>query len=173
MQKPYSRDIFDESDYPISRIRLGVMKGTGVDVDELKNKPVIAIANSHTELNPGHMHLGGLAARVKEGIYTAGGIPFEFNVPAPCDGIAEGHSGMKYILPQRELIADMVETHIRSMRFDAVVMVASCDKITPGMLIAAARLDLPTVFLTGGPSELGVRQRASEVQSINMQDHTA
>jgi dihydroxy-acid dehydratase len=172
MLKPYSKDIFDEKDFPISQIRQGVLAGTGVDTDEVKEKPIIAVANSQTEFNPGHMHLNNLAVRVKEGIHAAGGIPFEFNVPAPCDGIAEGHSGMKFILPQRDLIADMVETHIRSMRFDGVVMIASCDKIIPGMLMATARLDLPTVFLTGGPSELVVRQRSTKVQSINMKDHT-
>ena len=157
MKKQFSKDIFDEKDFPISQIRRNVLSGTGVDIDECAKKPLIAIANSATDMNPGHMHLSELAVRVKEGIHAAGGIPFEFNVPAPCDGIAEGHDGMRYVLPQRELIADTVETHIRSMHFDAVVMIASCDKIIPGMFMAAARLDQPTIFITGGPSAASVR----------------
>jgi len=171
MKKPLSKAIFDRSDRAISAIRLGVLAGTGVDIEEAGQKPLIAIANSHTEFNPGHMHLQGLAARVKEGILAAGGLAFEFNVPAPCDGLAEGHEGMRYVLPQRELIADTVETYIRSMRFDGVVMVASCDKIIPGMLMAAARLDLPTVLLPGGPSEKAIRQRRNQVDSVKLADY--
>jgi dihydroxy-acid dehydratase len=152
MKKPKSLPILDDRDFPINRVRQGMIRGTGTDVDELREKSMIAVVNSHTELNPGHMHLGFLADRVKDGIHASGGIPFEFNVPAPCDGMAEGHEGMRFILPQRELIADTVETHIRSMLFDGMVMIASCDKIIPGMIMAAARLDLPTIFLTGGPS---------------------
>jgi dihydroxy-acid dehydratase len=152
MKKLKSTPIFDDRDFPINIIRKSMISGTGADLEELEGKPIIAVANSHTELNPGHMHLNVLADRVKEGIHAAGGIPFEFNVPAPCDGIAEGHEGMRFILPQRELIADTVETHIRSMLFDGMVLIASCDKIIPGMIMAAARLDLPAIFLTGGPS---------------------
>ena len=171
MKKPLSQAIFDQSDRAISAIRLGVLGGTGVDIEEAGQKPLIAIANSHTEFNPGHMHLQGLAARVKEGILAAGGLAFEFNVPAPCDGLAEGHEGMRYVLPQRELIADTVETYIRSMRFDGVVLVASCDKIIPGMLMAAARLDLPTVLMPGGPSEKAIRQRRNQVESVKLADY--
>lgn len=152
MKKPKSAPLLDEKDFPISRVRRMMVKGTGADVNALRVKPMIAIVNSHTDLNPGHMHLRFLAEKVKEGILIAGGIPFEFNVPAPCDGMTEGHEGMRYILPQRELIADMVETHVRSMLFDGMVMIASCDKIIPGMIMAAARLDIPMIFLTGGPS---------------------
>jgi dihydroxy-acid dehydratase len=152
MKKPKSLPLLDDRDFPINRIRQTMVRGTGTDIDELRDKPMIAVVNSHTELHPGHMHLGLLAEKVKNGIQAAGGIPFEFNVPAPCDGMTEGHEGMRYILPQRELIADMVETHVRSMLFDGLVMIASCDKIIPGMIMAAARLDLPTIFLTGGPS---------------------
>ena len=152
MKKLKSTPIFDDRDFPINIIRKSMIAGTGADLEEIGGKPLIAVANSHTELNPGHMHLNALAERVKEGIHAAGGIPFEFNVPAPCDGVAEGHEGMRFILPQRELIADTVETHVRSMLFDGVVLIASCDKIIPGMIMAAARLDLPTIFLTGGPS---------------------
>lgn len=171
MNKPVSRDIFDESDFPICHVRRGVLSGTGVDVDECARKPLVAVANSATDFNPGHMHLGGLAARVKDGINAAGAIPFEFNVPAPCDGLTEGNEGMRYVLPQRELIADMIEMHIRSMRFDAVVMIAGCDKIVPGMLMAAARLDLPTIFLTGGPSAMAVRYTPAYSGTISPNDY--
>lgn len=90
MKKPRSQVIFDRSDRAISAIRLGILAGTGVEVEEAAQKPLIAIANSHTEFNPGHMHLRGLAQRVREGVLAAGGLAFEFNVPAPCDGLAEG-----------------------------------------------------------------------------------
>jgi dihydroxy-acid dehydratase len=172
MKKRISQDIFDENDFPISQVRRNVLSGTGADIEEYQDKPLIAVANSATDINPGHMHLGGLAARVKDGINAGGGIPFEFNVPAPCDALAEGNEGMRYVLPQRELIADTVETHIRSMRFDAVVMIASCDKIIPGMLMAAARLDLPTIFLTGGPSAMAVRHTSSYKGSVSPNDYT-
>ncbi len=171
MKKPKSNSIFDSSDFPISVVRQSMMKGTGADIEELREKPMIAVANSHTEINPGHIHLGTLAQRVKEGIHAGGGIPFEFNVPAPCDGITEGNEGMRFVLPQRELIADTVETHIRSMLFDGVVMIASCDKIIPGMLMAAARLDLPTIFLTGGPNAWNIRFTAGRGESVDHKDY--
>ena len=113
-------------------------------------KPLIAIANSWTELNPGHMHLRRLAEQVKTGVWTAGGFPVEFNTIAPCDGIAQGE-GMHYVLPSREVIAASVELMVRANRCDGLVCLASCDKILPGMLMAAARLNLPTIFLPGGP----------------------
>ncbi|MBT7697374.1 MAG: dihydroxy-acid dehydratase [Desulfobacterales bacterium] len=162
MKKPKSAPIFNDRDFPISVIRQALVRATGSDIEELREKPLIAVANSHTDLNPGHMHLKTLAERVKEGINAAGGVPFEFNVPAPCDGIAEGHEGMRYILPQRELIADTVETYTRSMLFDGIVMIASCDKIIPGMIMAAARLNLPTIFLLGGPNALQNRFAAKQ-----------
>ncbi len=173
MKKPKSQPIFDEKDFPVSLARLAIMSGTGADIDELKEKPIIAVVNSHTEFNPGHMHLNLLAQRVKEGVHAAGGIPFEFNVPAPCDGFSEGNEGMRFVLPQRELIADIVETHVRSMLYDGMVMIASCDKIIPGMIMAAARLDLPTVFLTGGPGEFQIRYKPvmKKVGSINNKDY--
>jgi len=171
VKKPKSNPIFDNSDFPISVARVSIMKGTGADIEELREKPMIAVANSHTEINPGHVHLRSLAEKVKEGIHAAGGIPFEFNVPAPCDGITEGNEGMRFILPQRELIADIVETHVRSMLFDGVVMIASCDKIIPGMLMAAARLDLPTIFLTGGPNAWNIRFTAGRGESVDHKDY--
>ncbi|MBW2063040.1 MAG: dihydroxy-acid dehydratase [Deltaproteobacteria bacterium] len=157
MKKPKSMAIVDDQDFPISRIRQSMITGIGMDIEEFKEKSIIAVVNSHTELNPGHMHLRFLAEKVKEGVHAAGGIPFEFNIPAPCDGFTEGNEGMRFILPQRELIADSVETHVRSMLFDGMVLIASCDKIIPGMIMAAARLNLPTIFLTGGPSAYQVR----------------
>jgi dihydroxy-acid dehydratase len=171
MDKPVSGPVFDESDFPISVVRLAILKGTGVDIDEAKAKPIIGIANSSTEMNPGHMHLGALAQRVKEGVHEAGGIPFEFNVPAPCDGLTEGNPGMRFVLPQRELIADMVETHARSMLFDGLVMIASCDKIIPGMIMAAARLDRATVFLTGGPGAFQIRFSPGMKGSVDHKDY--
>ncbi len=171
MSKPRSRPIFDESDFPVSIARLAIMHGLGVDIDELKEKPLIAVANSHTEMNPGHMHLRALAERVKEGVHAAGGIPFEFDVPAPCDGFTEGNEGMRFVLPQRELIADMVETHVRSMLFDGLVLIASCDKIIPGMIMAAARLDLPTIMLTGGPGAFAIRFSPRSTGSIFHKDY--
>jgi dihydroxy-acid dehydratase len=164
-------DIFDLSDFPMSFVRRAVFQGTGTDMDEATDKPMIAVVNSHTEINAGHMHLAALAQRVKEGVHAAGGIPFECNVPAPCDGIAMGHQGMRYVLAQRDLIADLVETHLRSMRFDGLVLIASCDKIVPGMLLAAARLDLPTVFLTGGHNAMQIRYETTNQGSISHHDY--
>lgn len=169
--KPTSGPITNEQDFPVSLVRMSILKGTGVDIDEIKEKPLIGIANSHTEMNPGHMHLRTLAERVKEGVHAAGGIPFEFNVPAPCDGLTEGIEGMRYVLPQRELIADSVEIHARSMLFDGLVMIASCDKIIPGMIMAAARLDRPAIFLTGGPGAFQIRFTSSMRDSIDHKDY--
>lgn len=152
MKKPKSWPLMDDKDFPINVVRRTMLRGAGVDLDDLRNKPLIAVVNSQTDLHPGHMHLRSLAEKAREGIWAAGGVPFEFNVPAPCDGMTEGHEGMRFILPQRELIADTIETHVRSMCYDGLVMIASCDKIIPGMIMAAARLDLATIFITGGPS---------------------
>ncbi|MCX5758212.1 MAG: dihydroxy-acid dehydratase [Candidatus Hydrogenedentes bacterium] len=155
----------------ITMLRMSLIKSTGADIAEAMQKPLIGVVNSRTDLNPGHMHLGMLAERVKEGVHAAGGIPFEFNVPAPCDGITEGHEGMRFVLPQRELIADMVETHVRSMIFDGLVMIATCDKIIPGMIMAAARLDLPAIFLTGGPNAWQVRFSPGRTDSVDFKDY--
>ena len=128
----------------------GLFKATGLNDEDLK-KPLIAVVNSWNEIVPGHIHLNRLAEAVKEGIREAGGTPLEFNTIAICDGIAMAHSGMKNPLPSRDLIADSVELMINAHCFDAMVCVCSCDKIVPGMLMAACRLDLPTIFVTGGP----------------------
>jgi len=134
----------------------GLLRGCGFSTEDLK-KPQIGIANSWTEANPGHAHLRDLAEHVKAGVWAAGGMPVEFNTIAPCDGIAQGE-GMHAILPARDIIAASVELMSKAHRFDALVMMGSCDKIIPGMLMAGARLRRPAVFLTGGtmmPARLG------------------
>lgn len=114
-------------------------------------RPIIGIANSFNEIIPGHIHLDKLVDAVKAGIYAAGGTPVVFNTIGVCDGIAMNHIGMKYSLPSRELIADSLEIMAMAHPFDGLVLMASCDKIIPGMLIAAARLNIPSIFLPGGP----------------------
>ena len=172
MKKHKSQAIFDDRDFPISVVRRSLFQGTGADMDELKEKPMIGIANSFTEINPGHAHLDRIARAVKEGVNAAGGVPFEFNVPAACDGITEGHEGMRFILAQRDLIADIIETHARSMRYDGIVFVASCDKIIPGMLMAAARLDLPSIFITGGPNTMNMRFKSTMKGSMDHKSYS-
>ncbi len=114
-------------------------------------RPVIGIANSFNEIIPGHIHLDKVVDAVKAGIYAAGGTPVVFNTIGVCDGIAMNHKGMKYSLPSRELIADSIEIMVMAHPFDGLVLLSSCDKIIPGMLIAAARLNIPSIFLSGGP----------------------
>jgi dihydroxy-acid dehydratase len=114
-------------------------------------RPIIGIASSFNEIIPGHMHLDKLVDAVKAGVYAGGGTPLVFNTIGICDGIAMNHEGMKYSLPSRELIADTIETMAVAHPFDGLVLLASCDKIIPGMLIAAARLNIPSIFLSGGP----------------------
>jgi dihydroxy-acid dehydratase len=157
MKKPKSSAIFDDKDVPINLVRKNFFYGTGYELSELSEKPIIGIVNSQTDMNPGHAHLDTIAHRVKEGVHAAGGIPFEFGVPAPCDGMTEGHEGMRFVLAQRDLIADIVETHVRSMLYDGLVFIASCDKIIPGMIMAAGRLKLPAIFITGGPNAMLIR----------------
>ncbi len=120
------------------------------------SKPFIGIANSYTSVVPGHIHLQRLGEAVKEGILAAGGTPFEFNTIAVCDGIAMGHEGMRYSLPSRELIADSVEVMMQAHRLDGMVMISNCDKVTPGMLMAASRIDVPAISVTGGAMKSGV-----------------
>jgi len=131
------------------------------------DKPFIGIANSFTETVPGHMHLNKIAEAVKAGVRAAGGVPFEFNTIAVCDGLAMGHIGMHYSLPSRELIADSIEVVVQANRFDGVVLVTNCDKITPGMMMAAARLDIPSIVVTGGPMLSGVyKGKKADVTAI-------
>jgi dihydroxy-acid dehydratase len=118
---------------------------------EEQRRPMIGIANSANEIIPGHIHLDKLVDAIKAGIYMAGGTPMEFGVIGVCDGIAMGHEGMKYSLATRELIADSIECVAKAQAFDAIVMVPSCDKVVPGMLMAAARVNIPTIVISGGP----------------------
>ncbi|GAB4505926.1 MAG: dihydroxy-acid dehydratase [Anaerolineales bacterium] len=136
----------------------GLMHAVGYRKKDL-DKPQIAVVNSWTDVNPGHLPLKDLSQRVKEGIWAAGGSPGEFNVPAPCDGMAQG-PGQHFILPQRDLIAGSIEAMVRAHGFQGMVMLASCDKIIPGMVMAAIRLNIPTLFLTAGammPYRMGNR----------------
>lgn len=126
----------------------------GLTPEEI-NRPLVGIVNSFNEVVPGHMHLRQVAEAVKAGVRLAGGTPLEFPAIAVCDGIAMGHVGMKYSLASRELIADSAETMALAHAFDALVFIPNCDKIVPGMLMAAARLDLPCVFVSGGPMLAG------------------
>ncbi len=120
-------------------------------IDSDFKKPFIGVINTWTEINPGHVHLRSLAEAAKAGIRNAGGVPFEVNTIALCDGIAQGHLGMRRILPSRNLIADSIELVVDANRFDAIVLLASCDKIVPACWMAAARLDIPAIMITGGP----------------------
>jgi dihydroxy-acid dehydratase len=119
------------------------------------NKPFIAVANSYTDVVAGHVHLQSFGRRVKKAIREAGGVPFEFNTIGVDDGIAMGHGGMKFSLPSRELIADCVETMVMAHPFDGMVCIPNCDKIIPGMVMAALRVNIPTIFVTGGPMRAG------------------
>jgi dihydroxy-acid dehydratase len=130
-------------------------------------KPFIGVANSFTTIVPGHIHLRNIGEAVKAGVLEAGGTPFEFNTIAVCDGLAMGHQGMRYSLPSRELIADSVEVMVQAHRLDGVILISNCDKITPGMLMAAARLDVPAISVTGGAMASG-RFRGEKVGVTNV-----
>ena len=132
-----------------------LLRATGVAREDL-GKPIVAVANSFTEFVPGHVHLRDVGQVVADAVYQAGAVPREFNTIAVDDGIAMGHGGMLYSLPSRELIADSVEYMVNAHCADALVCISNCDKITPGMLMAALRLNIPTVFVSGGPMEAGV-----------------
>lgn len=119
--------------------------------DEALSKPLIAIVNTYTNATPGHYNLNEVCSQVQRGIKAAGGTAMTFGTIAPCDGIAEGHDGMRYILPSRDLITSSVECMVRAHKFDGMVLLGSCDKIVPGLLMAAARLNIPAVFCNGGP----------------------
>jgi len=131
-----------------------LFKSLGLEDDDIA-KPLIGIANSYTNIVPGHIHLRTIGEAVKEGVLSAGGTPFEFNTIAVCDGIAMGHEGMRYSLPSREIIADSVEIMLQAHSLDGLVMISNCDKITPGMLMAAARVNIPAIMVTGGPMAAG------------------
>jgi len=131
-------------------------------------KPLIGIVNSFNEIVPGHIHLQNIARSVKDGVLMAGGTPIEFNVIGVCDGIAMGHEGMKYSLVTREIITDSIECMAKAHRFDGLVFIPNCDKIVPGMLMAAARLNIPSIFVSGGPmlSLCGEDGRAMDLNSV-------
>jgi dihydroxy-acid dehydratase len=137
-----------------------LLKAVGV-TDADMGKPFVAVVNSHVDIVPGHAHLQKFGGLVKQAVREAGAVPFEFNTIGVDDGIAMGHGGMKFSLPSRELIADSVETMVAAHCFDGMVCIPNCDKITPGMLMAAARLDIPTIFVSGGAMATG-RSRSGE-----------
>ena len=126
-------------------------KAGGFTDAELK-KPLIGVVNAFNDICPGHVVLKDMTKRVKEGIYAAGGTPLEFGTIGACDGIAMAHDGMKYILPGREDIANDIETMVQAHRLDGLVLLGSCDKIVPGMLLGALRVNIPSVFVNGGPA---------------------
>ncbi|MEC0281383.1 dihydroxy-acid dehydratase [Terribacillus saccharophilus] len=144
-----------------------LLHATGVKTSDL-GKPFIGVCNSYIDIIPGHMHLNKFAEVVKDAIRQAGGIPFEFNTIGVDDGIAMGHIGMRYSLPSREIIADSAETVIQAHWFDGVFYIPNCDKITPGMLMASARTNVPSVFVSGGPMEAGVSPDGKPLNLVSM-----
>ena len=132
------------------------------------NKPFVAICNSYIDIVPGHVHLRELADIAKEAIREAGAIPFEFNTIGVDDGIAMGHIGMRYSLPSREIIADAAETVINAHWFDGVFYIPNCDKITPGMLLAAVRTNVPAIFCSGGPMKAGLSAQGKALTLSSM-----
>jgi dihydroxy-acid dehydratase len=143
-----------------------LLRATGVSEQDW-GKPFIAICNSHVDIIPGHVHLQEVGNFVKESVRAAGGVPFVFNTIGVDDGIAMGHNGMKFSLPSRELIADSVETMIEAHRFDAMICIPNCDKIVPGMFMGAMRVNIPTVFVSGGPMEAGRTESGQTVDLID------
>ena len=144
-----------------------LLRATGV-TDEDFDKPFIAIANSYVDIIPGHVHLDKFGQLVKEAVREAGGVPFIFNTIGVDDGIAMGHFGMKYSLPSREIIADSVETMVEAHQFDALICIPNCDKIVPGMLMAAMRCNIPTIFVSGGPMYAGHTPDGKTVDLISV-----
>ena len=146
-----------------------LLKATGViKSDDDFKKPFIGICNSYIDLIPGHVHLQEFGKVVKEAVREAGGVPFEFNTIAVDDGIAMGHFGMRYSLPSRELIADSFETVVEAHRLDGVVCIPNCDKIVPGMLMGAVRVNIPTIFISGGPMKAGLTPSGKKVDLISV-----
>jgi len=144
-----------------------LLKATGLNDSDM-HKPFIAIVNSYVDIIPGHTHLQAFGKRIKDAVRALGGVPFEFNTIGICDGIAMGHDGMKYSLPSRELIADSVETMIEAHCFDGMICIPNCDKIVPGMLMAALRVDIPTIFVSGGPMAAGKTPEGKTVDLISV-----
>jgi dihydroxy-acid dehydratase len=144
-----------------------LLRAVGCSSDDW-DKPFVGVINSFTEIVPGHIHLQAIARAVKEGIRRRGGVPFEVNTIAVCDGIAMNHQGMRYSLPSRELIADSVEIVAQAHAFDGLVFIPNCDKVVPGMLMAAVRLNLPSVFVSGGPMLAGKSIRGDAVRAVDI-----
>jgi dihydroxy-acid dehydratase len=144
-----------------------LLRAVGCSSDDW-DKPFIGVINSFSEIVPGHIHLPIIARAVKEGIRSRGGVPFEVNTIAVCDGIAMNHPGMKYSLPSRELIADSVEILAQAHAFDGLVFIPNCDKVVPGMLMAAIRLNLPSVFVSGGPMLAGKFVQGNAARSVDL-----
>jgi len=144
-----------------------LLKATGITDADMK-KPFIAIVNSYIDIIPGHVHLQQFGKVVKESVRAAGGVPFEFNTIGVDDGIAMGHMGMKFSLPSRELIADCIETMMQAHCFDGMVCIPNCDKISPGMLMAAMRLNIPSIFVSGGPMAAGEMADGRKVDLISV-----
>jgi dihydroxy-acid dehydratase len=159
-----SKDVLKRPEFSMHR---ALYKSMGYSDYDL-SRPLIGIANSWNRVVPGHANLNLVSEYVKQGIFQAGGTPVEFGVIAACDGIAQGHDGMHYILPTRDLIANDVEMMMQAHSLDAVVLLCSCDKIVPGMLMAAARLDVPAIIVVGGPMEGGCQfdNRAADTTSL-------
>jgi dihydroxy-acid dehydratase len=143
-----------------------LLRAVGCSSDDW-DKPFIGVINSFSEIVPGHMHLRTIAGAVKEGIRSRGGVPFEVNTIAVCDGIAMNHQGMRYSLPSRELIADSVEIVAQAHAFDGLVFIPNCDKVVPGMLMAAVRLNLPSIFVSGGPMLAGKLVKGNAPRSVD------
>ena len=144
----------------------GLLFALGLKRDEFK-KPFIGVCNSYTDIIPGHCHLNKVSEWVKQCIREAGGVPFEFNTIGVCDGLAMAHTGMKYSLPSRELIADCVESMAMAHSFDALVCIPNCDKIVPGMILGALRVNIPAVFCSGGPMMAGVNPLTGKPSDFN------
>ena len=146
-----------------------LLRATGqIEDDSDFEKPFIGIANSYIDLIPGHVHLQKFGATAKDAVRLAGGVPFEFNTIGVDDGIAMGHIGMRYSLASRELIADSVETVAESHRLDGLICISNCDKIVPGMLMAAMRINIPTIFVSGGPMQAGVDKSGQKIDLVSV-----
>ena len=146
-----------------------LLRATGqIKDDKDFDRPFIGVANSYIDLIPGHVHLQQFGKVAKKAIRDAGGVPFEFNTIGVDDGIAMGHIGMRYSLASRELIADSVETVAESHRLDGLICISNCDKIVPGMLMAALRINIPTVFVSGGPMKAGTNKKGEKVDLVSV-----
>ena len=150
--------IYKDPKYPSSKVVNGLsmagprahLRGMGLDNEDL-SKPFIGVINTYNEMHPGHVHLDRLGKLVRDGVLEAGGIPFEVNTISICDGFSQGHVGMCSVLPSREIIADSIDVYAAGHQLDGLVLIGGCDKIVPAMLMAALRVNLPTVIVTGGP----------------------